>query len=275
MAGALLLLYWGLMTLTGFSLEAGADLGAYLDRGIFGHAHLLRQNWDPEGLLGPLPAIATGLLGALTGHWLQSARDGRRKLHGLVLGGGLSLAGGTLWGLSFPINKNLWTSSYVLYSAGFALLTLAAVYWLIDLKRVRAPWARPFLWLGTKPLLAYCGRGSDLFGPVHPVYRHPVGAHQPPDSHPPRHVRGALGYHRGNGLARPALALAPLGAGLPLFLDPAGRPRAPEAALSPGSPPNSPAEKGPRPPDQLLSRRAQRRRLPGRLSQPGLGRQYF
>ncbi len=156
-AGALLLLYWGLMTLTGFSLEAGADLGSYLDRGIFGHSHLYRQNWDPEGLLSTLPAIATGLLGALTGHWLKSAWDGRQKFLGLLLGGGLSLAVGTLWGLSFPINKNLWTSSYVLYTAGCALLLLAAVYWLIDLKRVPAPWARPLILLGTRPLLAYCG----------------------------------------------------------------------------------------------------------------------
>ena len=143
LAGALLLLYWGLMTLTGFSLEAGEDLGAWLDRGIFGHSHLYMQNWDPEGLLSTLPAIATGLLGALTGHWLKSARDGRGKLLGLLLGGGLSLAAGWLWGLSFPINKNLWTSSYVLYSVGLALLILTAVYWLIDLKRVKAPWAQP------------------------------------------------------------------------------------------------------------------------------------
>lgn len=156
-AGALLLLYWGLMTLTGFSLEAGEDLGAWLDRAVFGQAHLYMQDWDPEGLLSTLPAIATGLLGALTGHWLGSARDGRRKLLGLLLGGGLSLAAGWLWGFSFPLNKNLWTSSYVLYAAGFALLLLAAIYWLIDLRKVQAPWAKPFIWLGTRPLLAYCG----------------------------------------------------------------------------------------------------------------------
>ena len=156
-AGALLLLYWGLMTLTGFSLEAGEDLGAWLDRAVFGQAHLYMQDWDPEGLLSTLPAIATGLLGALTGHWLKSAWNDRRKFLGLFLGGGLSLAAGWLWGFSFPLNKNLWTSSYVLYAAGFALLLLAAIYWLIDLRKVQAPWAKPFIWLGTRPLLAYCG----------------------------------------------------------------------------------------------------------------------
>ena len=274
-AGALLLLYWGLMTLTGFSLEAGADLGAWLDRVIFGHNHLYMQNWDPEGLLSTLPAIATGLLGALTGHWLKSARDGRRKLLGLLLGGGLSLAAGWLWGLSFPINKNLWTSSYVLYTAGFALLILAAVYWLIDLKRVQAPWARPLHLAGHQAFARLLRRASDVSGPVHPVYRHPVGAHQPPDPHPPRHFRGALGYYRGNGLARPALALAPLGAGLPLLLDPAGRPGAPEAALSPGLPPKGHPEKGAHSPDQLLRRRAQRRRLPGRVREKEKGALFW
>lgn len=156
-AAALLLGYWGLMTGTGFGLEASEDLGSFIDRGVLGHGHLYMQNWDPEGLLGTLPAIATGLLGALTGHWLKSSRDGRRKLLGLLLFGLIGIVAGWLWGLSFPINKNLWTSSYVLYTAGFALLALGALYGLIDLRKVNISWARPLVWLGTKPLLAYCG----------------------------------------------------------------------------------------------------------------------
>jgi predicted acyltransferase len=156
-AAALLLGYWGLMTLTGFGLEPGEDLGASIDRAVFGPDHLYMQTWDPEGLLGTLPAIATGLLGALTGHWLKSARTGRRKLLGLLLFGVIGVAAGKLWGLSFPLNKNLWTSSFVLYSAGFALLGLGVLYWLIDLRKVNLAWASPFIWLGTKPLLAYCG----------------------------------------------------------------------------------------------------------------------
>jgi predicted acyltransferase len=156
-AGALLLGYWGLMTCTGFSLEAGADLGSTLDRAIFGHAHLYMTNWDPEGLLGTLPAIATGLLGALTGHWLKSSREGRRKLMGLFLFGMIGIAAGRIWGLAFPINKSLWTSSLVLYTAGFALLFLGLLYGLMDLRKVNAFWARPFVWLGHNPLLAYCG----------------------------------------------------------------------------------------------------------------------
>ena len=156
-AGGLLLGYWGLMTLTGYSLEAGEDVGSALDRLIFGHDHLYMSNWDPEGLLGTLPAVATGLLGALTGHWLKSDRAGQRKLVGLVLFGIAGIASGRIWGMTFPINKNLWTSSYVLYTSGFALLFLGALYGFLDLKKVKAAWARPFIWLGTNPLLAYCG----------------------------------------------------------------------------------------------------------------------
>ncbi len=156
-AAALLLGYWALLTLTGFSLEAGDDLGAALDRLIFGHAHLYMTNWDPEGLLGTLPAIATGLLGALTGHWLKSNREAQRKLLGLLFFGIAGLIAGRLWGLVFPLNKNLWTSSYVLYTAGFALLFLGALYGLMDLRKAKASWAWPLVWLGTNPLLAYCG----------------------------------------------------------------------------------------------------------------------
>ncbi len=156
-AAALLLGYWGLMTLTGFGLEAGEDLSAYLDRLIFGHAHLYMQNWDPEGLLSTLPAIATGLLGALTGHWLQSERAGRRKLMGLLLFGVIGIVAGRIWDLSFPLNKNLWTSSFVLYTGGFALLFLGGLYYLFDLRKAAASWAHPFIWLGTRPLLAYVG----------------------------------------------------------------------------------------------------------------------
>jgi predicted acyltransferase len=158
--GALLLIYWGLMTLVpGFSMEPGADLGAFLDRTVFGEAHLWRfsQTWDPEGLLSTLPAIATGLCGALTGHWLSREGDGRDKLIGLFLFGFCGIFVGTAWGYVFPLNKYLWTSSFVVYTAGYALMFLAFWYWLIDLKQVKTVWAQPLVWLGMNPLVAYCG----------------------------------------------------------------------------------------------------------------------
>jgi len=158
-AGALLLLYWGLMSLPGFPLEPGEDLGAFIDRAVFGEAHLWRygQTWDPEGLLSTLPAIATGLCGALTGHWLQSERDRRDKLIGLFLFGFFGIFIGTAWDYSFPLNKYLWTSSFVVYTAGYALMFLAFWYWLTEIKQLHPVWAQPLVWLGTNPLLAYCG----------------------------------------------------------------------------------------------------------------------
>lgn len=155
-AAALLLSYWALMTLTGFELQAGEDLGALIDRAIFGTNHLYMSTWDPEGLLSTMPAIATGLIGALSGQWLISARPGRRKVIGLVLFGCLGIIIGGLWGLVFPLNKSLWNSSYALYSAGFAMTLLGVLYWLADLKG-KLPGARPLFWLGQNPLLAYCG----------------------------------------------------------------------------------------------------------------------
>ena len=159
-AGVLLLSYWGLMTLVpGFALEPGEDLGAALDRAVFGQAHLWRfsQTWDPEGLLSTLPAIATGLLGALTGHWLRSDRNRRQKLLGLLLSGCLAIIAGLTWQIVFPLNKYLWTSSYAVFTAGFALIFLGFWYWLADVERRQPVWVQPFVWLGTNPLLAYCG----------------------------------------------------------------------------------------------------------------------
>lgn len=154
-AAALLLLYWGLMTLTPFQLTPGEDLGAFIDRALFGKAHLYMQTWDPEGLLSTLPAIATGILGALTGHWLKSPRAGRDKLLGLFGFGFLGLVFAEIWALVFPLNKNLWTSSYALYTASFAVISLGALYWLTDLRRTRMAWGRPIVWLGQNPLWAY------------------------------------------------------------------------------------------------------------------------
>jgi predicted acyltransferase len=174
-AGALLLLYWGLMSLPGFELQPGKDLGAFIDRAVLGEPHLWRT-WDPESLLGTLPAIATGLAGALTGHWLRSQRDGPRKLIGLLVSGVLCIAVGWVWGLVFPLNKFLWTSSYVVYTAGFALVFLGFWYWVVDLHKFGGIWVQPAIWLGMNPLLAYCG-SQILFIALHTLYIGTVAQH--------------------------------------------------------------------------------------------------
>jgi predicted acyltransferase len=158
-AVALLLLYWGLMSLPGFKLLPGQDMGAYIDRAVFGEAHLWRYSntFDPEGLLSTVPAIATGLAGALTGYWLRSNRNMRTKFVGMLVAGCVGLLAGFAWGLVFPINKHLWTSSYVIYTAGWALIALGACYLLFDLLDWRLFVFQPLVWLGMNPLFAYVG----------------------------------------------------------------------------------------------------------------------
>ncbi|HKJ93824.1 MAG TPA: DUF5009 domain-containing protein, partial [Longimicrobiales bacterium] len=161
-AGALLLGYWALQTLVPVPgagagvLQPGMDLGAYIDRAVFGTQHLWPQSvtWDPEGLLSTLPAIGTVITGILAGHWIRSARSRPRIALGMLGAGAVGLALGWLWGLVFPINKSLWTSSYVLFTSGFALVLLAACYWAIDIRGWRR-WATPFVAFGMNAIAAY------------------------------------------------------------------------------------------------------------------------
>jgi len=132
------------------------NLAAYLDRALLGQAHMWRvaKVFDPEGILSTVPAVATALLGVLTGEWLRSGRSPAVLARGLVWTGLAGLALGWLWGLVFPINKSLWTSSYVVFTAGWALLGLALCYWLIDLRGVRR-WGTPFVIFGVNALALY------------------------------------------------------------------------------------------------------------------------
>jgi predicted acyltransferase len=176
----LLLGYWALQTLTpvpgmGISvLEPGRDLGAFIDRLVFTEAHLWSQarTWDPEGLLSTLPAIGTVLCGVFTAYWLRSARRPSDKAIGLALAGAAALALGLAWGGWFPINKNLWTSSYVVFTAGFAAVVLAACYWLIDVRGWQA-WAKPFTIYGMNAIAAFFLSG--LFARLLTLVRVPQG----------------------------------------------------------------------------------------------------
>jgi predicted acyltransferase len=159
---ALLLGYWALETLVPVPgvgagvLEKGQDLGAFIDRAVFGTAHLWESSrtWDPEGLLGTLPAVATVLLGVFAGEWLRSARSGGEKVRGMLLAGGAALPVGLAWDAVFPINTALWTSSFVVFTAAMATIGLALCYWLVDLRGYRR-WALPFVVLGTNAIAAY------------------------------------------------------------------------------------------------------------------------
>jgi predicted acyltransferase len=135
-------------------LHHDGNLAAYFDR-KFMFGHLWEPTRDPEGILSTLPAIATGLCGVLTGEWLRSERSAKEKLAGMFASGVVGVIAGQLWGVWFPINKNLWTSSYVLFSAGCALLCLAGCYWVGDIQLHRGRWSRPFLIFGLNSITAY------------------------------------------------------------------------------------------------------------------------
>jgi len=165
---ALLVGYWILMRFVpvpGFGvpghdipfLHPDMNLGAYLDRKflLWGSTHLYETTRDPEGILSTLPAIGTALLGVFTGEWLRSKRSPQSKALGMLAFGIAGLALGEFWGIWFPINKKLWTSSYVLFAAGFALVCLALCYWATDIKRWRGAWTKPFLVFGRNSITLY------------------------------------------------------------------------------------------------------------------------
>lgn len=165
-SAVLLLGYWMLLRFVpapggmAGDLTPAGHLGAWLDRTIFGEAHLWRQSrtWDPEGLLSTLPAIASALTGVAAGVILTSRRSAAEKTAILLAGGGAALAIGLVWDRSFPINKNLWTSSYVLVTSGLAAMVLAACHWLID-GRDRRVLLRPLVVLGTNALALFVVSG--------------------------------------------------------------------------------------------------------------------
>jgi predicted acyltransferase len=136
------------------NLSPEGNLAAYLDRLVFSSVHLYGKIFDPEGLLSTLPAIATTLLGNITGYWLRTQRADQSKLQWLIIMGACALAAGWIWGWWFPINKNLWTSSFVLWTAGLACILLALCYWLIEVKKFQR-WAIPFEIFGVNAIAAY------------------------------------------------------------------------------------------------------------------------
>lgn len=110
--------------------------------------------FDPEGILSTMPAIATTLLGALTGHWLRTSRTENAKTIGLFAGGAVLLALGALMDRWLPINKNLWTSSFTVFMAGWATVIFATCYWLIDVRGLRR-WSTPFVMFGMNAIVLF------------------------------------------------------------------------------------------------------------------------
>jgi len=164
LAPTLLLGYWALMTLVpvpGYGagdLSPDGNLAAYLDR-ILMPGRLYQGTWDPEGFLSTVPAVGTSLLGIFTGEWLRSRHDRTELTVGLLVNGVVLIGLGLLWNTAFPINKNLWSSSYVVFTAGTALLLFGALYWLIDVKGRRGPWETWMVVYGMNAIAVFVASG--------------------------------------------------------------------------------------------------------------------
>ncbi len=156
-----LLVYWFLMTLVpvpgvGYAnLEPATNLAAWLDNLLLnGHLWKATKVWDPEGILSTLPAISTALLGVLTGHLLLSGKDKISKTAWMFAAGNILILLGYIWDMWFPLNKNLWTSSYVVFTGGLALNFLAMCYFIIDVLGYKR-WALPFQVYGLNAITVF------------------------------------------------------------------------------------------------------------------------
>ena len=165
MAIILLIGYFILMTMVPVpdfgpaNLDPGNNLGAWLDRLLLeGHLWSQSKTWDPEGILSTIPAMATCLLGILTGQLFSKIEAPAEKVTWLFFTGAILIVGGLSWGLLFPLNKALWTSSYVLYTGGIAIQFFAACYWLIDVQGIKK-WSTPFIYYGKNAIFVFVASG--------------------------------------------------------------------------------------------------------------------
>jgi predicted acyltransferase len=140
-------------------MDMTQNLVSWIDRGLFPHHLYLyapdHNVRDPEGLLSNLPAVATALMGMLAGLWLRSTRSVSIKTAGLAIASLASLAVGYLWSLEFPLNKNMWTSSFVLVAGGYSLALLTFAFFTIEQMNWRKGWTWPWLVFGSNAIAAY------------------------------------------------------------------------------------------------------------------------
>ena len=141
-------------------LSKEGSLASIIDRKVLG-PHIWKQGivYDPEGLLSTMGALATTLFGVLTGHLIRGKdRTPIEKVAHMFIAGAVCVAVGWAWNAWFPINKALWTSSYVFFTAGLALQFLALCYWLIDIKGYKW-WTKPFVIFGVNAIVLFVGTG--------------------------------------------------------------------------------------------------------------------
>jgi len=151
--------YWSLLYFGGsndvYSLTS--NVVGKVDLFLFGENHVYKGfgiPFDPEGLLSAIPSVATVIMGYFTGRIIENSNNVTAAIKKMIIFGVVSVIIGWFWGYLFPINKPLWTSTYVLYTGGLAMLFLAFLLWIIDVKEVKK-WSRPFIHFGTNPLFIF------------------------------------------------------------------------------------------------------------------------
>lgn len=160
--GVILLLgYWAIMTLIPVpgigeaNLEKGTNLASWIDSVLLkGHMYRGTITWDPEGILSTIPSIVNGIIGLLIGQVLQANTIKIQKAQKMGLIGTILIFFGLIWDIVFPINKSLWTSSYVLYTTGLATVFLTILYYIIDISNYKKGF-KPFLIWGVNPMIVF------------------------------------------------------------------------------------------------------------------------
>ncbi len=176
-AASILLGYWLILLLIpapgfrAYDLSQQGNLCGYIDRMFLPGSFCCYTYGDNEGILTMFPAVTNVLFGVVAGRWLLGTSGYRDKIRNLVVTGGLFIAGALLWNLVFPINKYLWTGSYVLLTSGIAFLLLCLFFWIIDVKGYRR-WAFPFIVIGLNPITIYVVQGLFDFGIIANIFIH-------------------------------------------------------------------------------------------------------
>ena len=157
----LVVLYWGFMALLpvpgigAANFEKGTNFASWLDGVVLkGHMWITTKTWDPEGFLSTLPSIASGIIGMLVGQLMNRPLPKILIVRNMLIVGASIAILGLLWNLVFPINKSLWTSSYVLFTSGLATLCLAALYYIIEIANYKK-WTKLFLIWGVNPMFVF------------------------------------------------------------------------------------------------------------------------
>lgn len=161
MSGILLLLYWFITLWLGeagdpFSLEG--YFGTGVDKAILGEPHMYKGEgvpFDPEGITSTLPAIVQVVFGFMAGQYIQQKGKSYEMLANLMIAAVVMVVAGLCWDLVFPINKKIWTSSYVLYTTGLAMLTISVLIYLIEFKEIKGAWSKFFDVFGKNPLFIF------------------------------------------------------------------------------------------------------------------------